>query len=305
MNAIYSINYFIFSIFFTLFMLELGIALISLLDYDLYKERIKHAIGPVWGITGTFAIFYLVNFEVSYPGLVALVGTAYVIPLLAAAIFIILRNIFIAFSEYIGENRSERRFRIVYSLSTIIAAILLVAVLASGISGIGINLSTSGINYSLLLNPFYIMILFSILLLSFSLANNIIKPARLFKPGIASLLLGFALGLFAVYTHLPALHQSIQTYALTAASLVLLIISSFLQFKEAKHASAFSILSVLILINLFGIASYPYILGSRNVTAYMAASSVANASILITTIGGVIVAVSLILFIYMNYLRKQ
>jgi cytochrome bd ubiquinol oxidase subunit II len=305
LNALYTINYFIFSIFLTLFMVELGLAVISLFYYDKYKDQIKHAINPLWSVTGTFAIFYLINFEVSYPKLVGIVGTAYVLPLLLAAIFIILRNIFIVFSEYIGENKSERNFRVAYSLSTLIAAILLIAVLTSGISGVGISTSTSSINSSFLLNPFSIIMLIALLLFSIFLASGIIKPSKQFKIGIASSLVGFALGLFAVYIYLPNLHLGTQIYATIAVSIVMLAISALLQFKKTKYFAIFNILFVLVLINLLGIANYPYVFGNVNSTGYLASSTIANASILITTIGGAIVSVSLALFIYINYIKKD
>jgi cytochrome bd ubiquinol oxidase subunit II len=286
-------------------MVELGLAIISLFYYDKYKDQIKHAINPLWGVTGTFAVFYLINFEVSYPTLVSLIGTAYVIPLLLAAIFIILRNIFIVFSEYIGENRSERRFRIVYSLSTAIAAIILIAVLTSGISGIGINMSASSLNSAFLFNPFSIMMLIALLLLSIFLANSIIKPTKFFKINLASSVLGFAIGLVAVYVYLPNLHSGIQIYATIGVSIVLLAISTLLSFRQTKHLAVFNIIFVLILINLLGLANYPYVFGNVNSTGYMASSAIANASILITTIGGAIVSASLALFIYLNYIKKN
>jgi cytochrome bd ubiquinol oxidase subunit II len=305
MNALYTINYFIFSIFFTLFMLELGLALISLFNYDLYKKQIRRVIDPVWGVTGTFAVFYLVNFEVSYPKLVGIVGTAYVIPLLVATIFIILRNIFIAFSEYIRESRSERRFRIFYSISTIISAVLLVATLSSGISGIGINLNVNSISYTFLLNKFNIVITASILLISFSIASAVGKIGRQ-STYATTTIIGVMIGFIAIYAYIPGFTSVVVgNIPMLIASATVLVLLAILQMRKSKYSGALSMIFVILLINLLGILRYPYILSLNNSNQYIASSAIAGPTIIITLAGGILVILSLIAFVYINYYKKD
>jgi len=304
MNELYLINYLIFSIFLTMFLVEVGIAIISLFGYEKYKDRIKRLINPIWEVTGTFAIFYVVNFEVTYPTMLSIVGTAYAVPLLVAAIFIILRNMFIIFSEYIGTDKSEHRFRLIYSVSTLIAAILAIATLASGISGIGISPSTSTLTPSFLFNPFTILILASLVLFALSLAESILKPEGFQKIGIVSEILGFAIAYVAVAMYLPGFKIANQTI-LIAVSTVLLAIAVIIQAAKYKHAGAFNMILVFLLINLFGVAAYPYIFGTTNITSYIATSALATPEILITLIGGAFVAISLVALIYINYIKKN
>ena len=304
MNELYLINYLIFSIFLTMFLVEVGIAIISLFGYEKYKDRIKRLINPIWEVTGTFAIFYVVNFEVTYPTMLSIVGTAYAVPLLVAAIFIILRNMFIIFSEYIGTDKSEHRFRLIYSVSTLIAAILAIATLASGISGIGISPSTSTLTPSFLFNPFTILILASLVLFALSLAESILKPEGFQKIGIVSEILGFAIAYVAVAMYLPGFKIANQTI-LIAVSTVLLAIAVIIQAAKYKHAGAFNMILVFLLINLFGVATYPYIFGTTNITSYIATSALATPEILITLIGGAFVAISLVALIYINYIKKN
>jgi len=304
MNELYLINYLIFSIFLTMFLVEVGIAVISLFGYEKYKDGIKRLINPIWEVTGTFAIFYVVNFEVTYPTMLSIVGTAYAVPLLVAAIFIILRNMFIIFSEYIGTDKSEHRFRLIYSVSTLIAAILAIATLASGISGIGISLSTSTLTPSFLFNPFTILILASLVLFALSLAESILKPEGFQKIGIVSEILGFAIAYVAVAMYLPGFKIANQTI-LIAVSTVLLAIAVIIQAAKYKHAGAFNMILVFLLINLFGVATYPYIFGTTNITSYIATSALATPEILITLIGGAFVAISLVALIYINYIKKN
>jgi cytochrome bd ubiquinol oxidase subunit II len=306
MNLSYVINYAILSITLTLFMLELGLAIISLLNYEKYKNKINSIINPIWEITGTFAVFYLVNFEATYPTLLPIVGNAYVVPLLLVAIFIILRNIFLIFSENIGANVTEHRFKLIYFASTLLAGILLIATLSSGISGIGINIASGTLNSSFLFNPFNILILISLLLFSLSLGDGMVKTAELSKFRIAFPIAAFAIAFIAFYIYLPTFAAALQSnILLIVISLILLIIAILLQEKKIKYSGLFNILFIILLINLFGLSIYPNILGTMNVATYMTSSILASAELLITTIGGTIVAISLLVFVYLNYIKKQ
>ena len=303
MNAVYTISYIIFSVFFTLFMCEIGLALITLFDYNSYKDKINRIINPLWEVTGTFGVFYLVNFEVSYPGILTIVGTAYAIPLLVAAVFIILRNMFLVFSEYINEKNAESRFRLVYSASTIVAALIALSVLTSGISGIGINPTTQSINLEMFLNPFNLLIIVSAIFISFSLASSVIKPEKFFKTGSTSLIAGFALGFLAAYLYLPGVHQP-QAISFVLLAFALVIISVILQLMRIKYSGAFNVIIVMVLINILGVLIYPFVFGTTNINSYIASSSLANAEIAITAVGGFLLSISLIIFIYFNYMKK-
>ncbi|MDE1856294.1 MAG: hypothetical protein KGH49_03620, partial [Candidatus Micrarchaeota archaeon] len=87
MNPLYLVNYFIFSVFITLFLLEVGSAILALFSYGAYRDKLRRYLLPIWEVDGTFAAFYLVNFEVTYPTLLGIVGTIYILPLLLAAAF--------------------------------------------------------------------------------------------------------------------------------------------------------------------------------------------------------------------------
>lgn len=303
MDILYVINYAIFSVFLTMFMIEIGFALVTLVNYNRYKSRINPLINPIWEVTGTFAIFYVLNFEVSYPTLVSVVGTAYAVPLLIAAIFIILRNVFLVLSGYIAEQRSERLFRLVYSISTLSAAVLVIAVLTSGVSGAGISPSTSSLNSTFIINPFTILMLIALLLLSLALANSLVKFDRFFKFGIAIELIGFMFAYLAIIVYLPGFNV-LSHVAAFSVSMVLFGASLILQYVESKHSGIFDIIFLILLINLFGLSVYPYIFGTTNITNYIATSALAGPEILITAIGGTIVALSLAVLIYFNYVKK-
>ncbi len=305
MNAIYAISYLIFSIFFVLFMCEIGLALITLFDYDSYKDKINLIINPLWEVTGTFAVFYLVNFEVSYPGLLIIIGTAYAVPLLIAAVFIILRNMFLIFSEYISDKKNESRLRSVYSVSTIIAALIVMSILTSGISRNGINVADKSISFGIFINPFNLLIIISAIFISFSIACSLLRPERLFKIGSASLIAGFAIGLLAIYLYLPVGGSIIMQEApILLLATAFVAISAILQLKRIKYCGAFNLITIIILINLMGVATYPYVFATMNRNSYITSSALANPELIVTAIGGFFLSISLLIFIYFNYVKK-
>jgi len=303
MNLIYTINYAIFSIFITLFIIEVGFAISLLIDYDSYSKKIRPLINPIWEVTGTFAVFFVVNYEVSYPKILVIVGNAYVLPILASVLFIILRNSFLVLGDY-QKDKTGRAFSAIYSISTLIVAILAVSVLTSAISGIGI--SNSGmVNIGFMLNSFNIIMLIAIIALSISLATSLIDYRGHNALGPVALLLGFAIAFLDLYTYLPKFRGALgANIPMIGLSVILLATSMLLQFKKTRYASVFSILSIVVFVNILGAIIYPYIFGSQNINNYIASSAISGPAVWITLIGGILVAISLSLLVYFNYIKK-
>jgi cytochrome d ubiquinol oxidase subunit II len=308
MSILFSINYLIFSVFLTLFGLEVGIAITMLLEYDKYKDRMKRFLMPLWEITGTFAVFYLVNLEATVPSLLMLVGTIFVAPLLSAAIFLILRNAFLSYSEYMGDKIFEKRYLHIYAIATLLVAFIAISVLDSGISGIGINASAYSINIlEMFANPFNLLMFIGIALLAVFVAAIFfdVREYRWF-PGMAAVL---GIVAIAIATH------SALGYLFSAAFgpglpyliglLVLLGISLYLYYSRIKYAKHVAVLWFLLAVNFFGFAQGPYILGgSANINNYLTTGSMAFYVNLVTLIGGTILVVSLAFMIYVSYIKK-
>ncbi len=58
------------------------------------------------------------------------------------------------------------------------------------------------------------------------------------------------------------------------------------------------------LVNLFGAVIYPHNFGMMDIASYAATSQLAYPALLITFIGGPIVAASLALLVYLNHVKK-
>ena len=159
MVALYTLNYAIFAIFLCLFIIETGIGVLSIFAYGTYRNSIRKYLLPIWGMDGTFAVFYLVNLIATYPTLDG-VAYAYIIPVLLSAIFFLLRNVFVSYSEYIGDIKFETLCMKIYGTSTIIMSFIVISIFASATSGIGVTISKNAVSVSLitmLFNPFNLL----------------------------------------------------------------------------------------------------------------------------------------------------
>ncbi|MEM0201774.1 MAG: cytochrome d ubiquinol oxidase subunit II [Candidatus Micrarchaeaceae archaeon] len=308
MSIMFPINYLIFSVFLTLFGLEIGIAITMLLEYDKHKDRMKHFLMPLWEVTGTFAVFYIVNLEATVPSLLMLLGTVFVVPLLVAAIFFILRNAFLSYSEYMGDKHSEKLYLHIYAIATLVVAFIAISVLDSGISGIGINASTYSIDMlRMFANSFNVLMFIGIALLSVFVAAAFFD-VREYKwfPGLAAVLGIIAI---AVATH------SAMGYLFYAAFgpglpyliglLILLGVGLYLYYSRKRYAKYVAVLWFLLAVNFFGFMQSPYILGGTvDINDYLATGLMAFYVNMVTLIGGIIIVIALFFMVYINYIKK-
>ena len=263
MSIMFSINYFIFSVFLTLFGLEVGIAVTLLLEYEKHKDKMKKFLMPLWEVTGTFAIFYLVNLEATVPSMLMLLGTVFAVPLLVAAIFFILRNAFLSYSEYMEDKRLEKRYLHVYAIATLVVAFIVISVLDSGISGIGINASAYSINMlKMFANSFNVLMFVGIALLSV-FVTALFFDIREYKwfPGMAAIL-GIIAITIAIHSAMGYLFSAAFSFGIPYLTglFILLGIGLYLHHSEKKYVKYIAVLWFLLTVNFFGFMQSPYIL---------------------------------------------
>lgn len=301
MDPTYLINYLIFAAFLTLFALEIGVATLSLLSVEDYRAKLASYITPIWEVNGTFIVFYLVNFEVSYPSLLYMAGTIYITIALLGGLILILRNSFLAYSEYISGD-TGRRFLRIYAVSTIIVAFLALSILSSSVSGIGINPETVSINIlAAIFNPFNILMFVSVALITLFVSSNTFNIARIKRYSAALLLLALAIVYLILREYVPytlsgALGAPMLAFYVLTAIVAGLSLTSF------KYTGYISIAWFFIAVVMFGVLEYPFIFGGKvDITQYITTSTMAGAALPITVIGGSMVIASLAYLIYINY----
>jgi len=143
-NWPFYINFGIFSVFLTLFVTELMGAVLLLLAYDAAKRKVLPYIVPIWEVTGTFAVFWVVTADFAYPSMLLPVASLLAAWIVVFLIFLVARNASISFAEYIVKRRwlDERKLYRAYALSTVLLGVVVVVILSAIVSGAGVDLAT-------------------------------------------------------------------------------------------------------------------------------------------------------------------
>jgi cytochrome d ubiquinol oxidase subunit II len=307
MNMVYLLNHAIFAAFLSLIVVEVGISVLGLAGYKEYWRRMKPYLMPMWEINGTFAVFYIVAFEAMYPQLLTLVGTAYIAPALIAGLFFILRNAFLSYSEYIGSEQHERRLVKVYSISTVIVAVLAVSIFTSAVSGSGVSVPLQSISVAAFLNAFNILAILSIVLIAifctkvlFGFGGNAVLDIGIAALGIVAMIIGA----YAGPSYLLFSLRSNFDLALFVFELLFLFVVAVLHVSGKKLARFLVIPWLFSAIFAFTVFQYPYLFGMEvNMLSYTTSGAVSGYVVFITVAGGLMLAVSLLFLLYMT-MRK-
>jgi cytochrome d ubiquinol oxidase subunit II len=99
------------------------------------REHAHHAMAPVWEANHVWLIFVLVVSWTAYPTAFASVASTLVVPLLAAAIGIILRGATYVLRSAAADGPQQRRVEVAFSLSSILTPFALGAVVGAIASG--------------------------------------------------------------------------------------------------------------------------------------------------------------------------
>ncbi|MEM3841207.1 MAG: hypothetical protein QXN59_00725 [Candidatus Micrarchaeaceae archaeon] len=297
MNEIYLLNHAIFSAFLSLTIIEVGISLLGLRNYKRYWNIMKPYLMPMWEINGTFAVFYVVAFEAMYPSLLGLVGTIYIIPALIAALFFILRNAFLAYSEYIGDDLRERRLVRVYSISTLVVAVLALSIFTSSVSGSGINILAQSISSSFIVNSFNILAIASVLLIAafgarvlFGFVEGRFWDMFFAALGIIFMITAVALGPSYMLYNI----KSAEGFSLFVFEIAFLFVIEVLHLLGKKSARILVIPWLFSAVMAFSIFQYPYMFGGQiNAVFYSTSGAIAGYVVFITLAGFLILALSL------------
>ncbi|WP_393971431.1 hypothetical protein OXIME_001707 [Oxyplasma meridianum] len=124
-----------------------------LMHYRSYGKQVKRFIIPIWEITGTFFILYVVNVEALAPGLLPIVAETYIFLILLFMILYSTRNASIIFAEFIWKKSfiSEKTLYRIYSIVTLMLGAIILVIYVSILTGKGINISAHSFN----LIPFF------------------------------------------------------------------------------------------------------------------------------------------------------
>ncbi|MDE1810918.1 MAG: hypothetical protein KGH66_02670 [Candidatus Micrarchaeota archaeon] len=296
MIGLYYLNYAILAAFLTLFIVELGMAVSALVYYGKYRERIRHYIMPLWEITGTFAVFYVVSLVATYPNLIPVVAPIYIAPIIAAALLLIVRNAFLAYSEIMGEHRMEKAAFRIYSVATIIVAFILASMLGSVVS----------VGHPGLLSGFGAAVFLVMLLLGLFAASSLIRDdeGKLLPSCFAVVAPILALSAFG-FGISYGMQAIVSNAYLIVPWLAFLAVAIALYIKGSKVSGKLAFLLIFLGVMLFAAVQNQMLFnGGQSLSQFVTNSAGASGLLAVTTIGGTFLVAALLYFVYITQIKK-
>ena len=293
-NLIFYVNFAVFAVFATLLITEIMGSVLLLIAYDAARKKVLEYIVPIWEVTGTFGAFWVVVSDFAYPSILLPAAYIFAVPLMLFLILIVARNSTIVFGEYIIKKRwlDEKKLYIMYSLSTIILGLIVLAILSSIIGGAGIDIAGGTFSFSGWIgSPGSLLFIVGTLLIGLGLAPVFYGIKSFGFLSFPSTISGIFLSLLAYFFYLP----SLLTLYIAIPVVLTILVPILYHLKSTSNLVAnklvFVVVATLIIFSLNPLV-YPSAFGkSLSVDAVTTSGPMAQAFLLITVVGSILLAV--------------
>ena len=306
-------------IYLTLISIEFGNSIYyyiySKLDVNISKIIFRYT-SPVWELTNTFLVLFIVFLIALYPKAPLIYGTVFLIPASLALFFFLLRAFSFVYIYEFDEN--SILFRTLYGVSSFFIPAFLVLYFSVSIYN-NFKVVGNSVVYSLqsiLFSPLSIaFIIFAILNILYIAASFLLMYTKEDKKlvselsnvfiVISSIMLFFVSIAFYIFHSIPFFSQILNHYFLILFVYIILFALSqmFIVFKEYRHLFSFVLLQMFLLFLIYIIGNYPYIL-YKGISVYNLNNSITMQYLLYAlTIAIILIVPSLIFFVY--FLTKK
>lgn len=305
-NAEVILNILIFSIFFTSASTELMAASAILFRYKESQTKVFGFLLPIWEITGTLFVFYVVNLEGLVPDVLPLLAFSFIAYILIFLILYVLRNSMIVFAEMIWKNKTinKKLLYSVYAVVTFVLGTMVLLIYASFIGGHGINYSARTFDLlkfiTFLPDDGFIVgiaiLLFGMASIFYDLNVNRLLPLLVIVIGL--IIAGVSLHDMGDYSN--------STLSVIPLILFLLIPILWILPSTRKYITNKLIFQGIFAISIFVVAlsQYPYLLGrTLNINSILNDAAMQTEMFYATIIGGIILLI-LTYFFYDIYFEK-
>ncbi len=286
------------------------------------RDLIEHSIAPVWEANHVWLIFVLVVLWTAFPGAFAAVVTTLYIPLTLAAFGMIARGAAFAFRKSITTLGMRRFLGASFALSSLVTPYFLGAVVggvASGRVPAGIaagDVITSWTNPTSVLGGVLAVLVCAYLAAVFlcadahrEAAEDLADQFRLRALGTAVLtgMVGIA-GLFVLRADAPLLFEGLTGRALPSvvlsvvAGVAAFVLLATRRYVPARLASALAVTAILV---GWAVAQYPYLLVPEVTIEEAAGGRATLVAMLVALVGGSLILVPALVYLYVLFQRSQ
>lgn len=309
MNGIFELYYAVFAIFASLLITELMGAVVLLLFWKQANSNVLEYIVPIWEITGTFGALVVVMGDFAYPTLLIPIASMFAPLLIVFLILFVARNASIAFAEFIIKRKWLDRVKLykLYALSTLFLGITFLVLLSALVSGVGVNLAEGTFSLGAWVSsPGSLLFVIGTLGIGVGVAPVFFSLNLMKKIVLPLTATGVGLSVLAYYLYSPSFVSSLM---LVPVTLTLLAGAFFVASKKtaaivSNKAIFITILSVIIFSLQFLV--YPSAMGGViNVDAVTTSGPLTPAYLIITVVGGVMLAIMLWFYINITMRSKR
>jgi cytochrome bd ubiquinol oxidase subunit II len=286
------------------------------------RDLIEHSIAPVWEANHVWLIFVLVVLWTAFPSAFAAVVTTLYIPLTLAAFGMIARGAAFAFRKSISTLGMRRFLGASFALSSLVTPYFLGAVVggvASGRVPAGIaagDVITSWTNPTSVLGGVLAVLVCAYLAAVFLCADahregaeDLAHQFRARALGTAALtgLIGIA-GLFVLRADAPLLFEGLTGRALpvvvlsVVAGVAAFVLLATRRYVPARLASALAVTAILV---GWAVAQYPYLLLPELTIEEAAGGRATLVAMLVALVGGSLILVPALVYLYVLFQRSQ
>lgn len=299
-NWLFYVNFAVFSVFLTLFITEMMGAVLLLLFYEKSRKSVLDYIVPIWEVTGTFAAFWVVTADFAYPSLLLPVASLFAATIIIFLILFVARNASISFAELIIRRGwlDEKKLYKMYSLFTLPIGLVVITVLSTIVSGRGISLS----NYSFSLaawisDPASILYVAGVLFTGIGLAPVFYSMEEFRRLTVPLTSAGILLSAISLYLYSPSFITPMFLVPVLLTLVPPLLYQSRVTAPLVSNKLVFGTVTAFIIFSLNYIV-YPTAFGGRLVVDEITAKGpMAEAFLLLSAAGAVIIGLLMILYI--------
>ena len=309
MNGIFELYYAVFAVFASLLITELMGAVVLLLFWKQANAKVLEYIVPIWEITGTFGALVVVMGDFAYPTLLIPIASMFAPLLTVFLILFVARNASIAFAEFIIKRKWLDRVKLykLYALSTLFLGITFLVLLSALVSGAGVILTEGTFSLGAWASsPGSLLFVIGTLGIGVGVAPVFFSLNPMKKIVLPLTGAGVGLSVLAYYLYSPSFVSSLMLVpvALTLLAGVLFVASKKTAAIVSNKAIFITVLSVIIFSLQFLV--YPSAMGGGiNVDAVTTSGPLTPAYLIITAVGGVMLAIMLRFYINIAMRSKK
>ena len=303
MNIIFETNFAVFSVFASLLITEIMSSVVFLLFWSQAASKVIDYVKPIWEVTGTFGVFWVVTMDFAYPSLLIPIASIFSPLLTVFLILFVSRNVSIAFAEFIVKRKwlDEVKLYKAYALSTIFLGLTVLVLLSALVSGAGVDLNNHKFSLSAWLSPASLLFVVGTLCISIGVTPvffSLSSMKKLVLP-LTSAGVGLSVLSYYLYSSSSIVFLMLIPVALTLLVGILFVVSDTTAVIVSNKAVFITVLSIVIFSLQFLV--YPSAIdGAIQVDAVTISGPTAQAYLTLTTVGGSLLAIMLDFYLYVT-----